>query len=56
LLVLRMASCPAIDEGGLSGHRSEPQAPRRSRHTIVPNAVAEPPKRAERVRRARPVH
>jgi hypothetical protein len=29
LLVLRMASCHAIREGGLPEHRSEHQAPRR---------------------------
>jgi len=39
-----MASCHAIlDEGGLPEHRSEQQAPRRSRRTIAPDAVAEPP-------------
>jgi hypothetical protein len=44
LLVLRFASSEAIlDEGGLPEHRSEHQAPRRSRRTIIPDAVAEPP-------------
>jgi len=44
LLVLRFASCEAVlDEGGLTGHRSEHQAPRRSTRTIVPDAFAEPP-------------
>ena len=44
LLVLRFASCEAVlDEGGLPGHRSERQAPRRGTRTIIPNAVAEPP-------------
>jgi hypothetical protein len=43
-LVLRMASCEAaIDEGGLPGHRSERQAPRRQSPTIIPGAFAEPP-------------
>jgi hypothetical protein len=32
-----------INEGGLTEHRSERQAPRRSTRTIVLNAVAEPP-------------
>jgi hypothetical protein len=31
------------NEGGLPEHRSEHQAPRRSRRTIVPDATAEPP-------------
>ena len=44
LLVLHMASCHAVlDEGGLPEHRSEHQAPRRSRRTIIADAVAEPP-------------
>jgi hypothetical protein len=43
LLVLRMASCHAVDEGGLPGHRSERQAPRRIERTVIPDAVAEPP-------------
>jgi len=44
LLVLRFASCEAvIDEDGLPEHRSERQAPRRSKRAIVPDAVAEPP-------------
>ena len=39
-----MASCEAaIDEGGLPGHRSERQAPRRQSPTIIPDATAEPP-------------
>jgi hypothetical protein len=44
LLVLRFASCQAVlDEGGLPGHRSKHQAPRRSTRTIVPDVIAEPP-------------
>jgi hypothetical protein len=31
------------NEGGLPEHRSEHQAPRRRRPTIIPDAVAEPP-------------
>ena len=31
------------NEGGLPGHRSEHQAPRRQSPTIIPNATAEPP-------------
>jgi hypothetical protein len=31
------------NEGGLPEHRSEHQAPRRRKRTIVPDAVAEPP-------------
>jgi hypothetical protein len=30
-------------EGGLPEHQSEHQAPRRSRRTIIPDAIAEPP-------------
>ena len=44
LLVLRFASCEAIlDEDGLTEHRSEHQAPRRSTRTMVPSSIAEPP-------------
>jgi methylthioribulose-1-phosphate dehydratase len=44
LLVLRFASCEAtLDEVGLPEHRSEHQAPRRGRRTMIPNAIAEPP-------------
>jgi hypothetical protein len=44
LLVLRFASCEAgIRQGGLPEHRSEHQAPRRRRRTIITDAVAEPP-------------
>ena len=32
-----------IDEGGLPEHRSEHQAPRRGRRTIIHDAIAEPP-------------
>jgi hypothetical protein len=32
-----------LDEGWLPEHRSEHQAPRRSRRTIIPDPVAEPP-------------
>jgi hypothetical protein len=38
-----MESEAVFDEGGLTEHRSEHQAPRRSTRTIVPNAIAEPP-------------
>ena len=42
--MLRFASCEAVlNEGGLPGHRSEHQAPRRTEPTIIPDAVAEPP-------------